>query len=336
VIPLLGLDDEELVAAVAGRRRDEFRRRRQAFDPELARGGAARRGLELVCRCSPAYPARLRGLAAPPAVLHIAGGSARLMEAAEGEAVAIVGSRRASAYGIAVARSLARGLAASGVPVISGMAVGIDAAAHGGALVVAGRPAAGRTLAVLAGGADRPYPRANRGLFRRLREEGVVLAELAPGTPPRSWMFRARNRVIAALASMTVVVEAGERSGSLVTADFARELGRPRGAVPGQVTSSLAAGPNQLLREGAHLVRGAQDVLDVLFETGARAAVIDDRPELDREQRAVLAAIADGHDTPAALARRGILPDRGLATLASLELAGYIRRGAGGRFARLP
>jgi DNA processing protein len=149
-------------------------------------------------------------------------------------------------------------------------------------------------------------------------------------------MFPARNRIIAALASMTVVVEAASRSGALLTAERARELGRVVGAVPGRVTSSQATGPNRMLAEGARVIRDAQDVLDALFGVGARVASSEDRPILDYEAAALLRAIADGHDTAGALAGAGIAPERGLAALASLELSGYIRRGPGGRFVVVP
>jgi DNA processing protein len=135
---------------------------------------------------------------------------------------------------------------------------------------------------------------------------------------------------------MTVVVEAGARSGALLTAAFASSLDRPLGAVPGRITAPQAVGPNGLLARGACVVRGPQDVLDAMFGAGVRTAPTDDRPELDPDQRALLRAIADGRDTAAALSRAGVAPEQGLAELAALELAGYIRRGPGGRFAVLP
>jgi DNA processing protein len=146
-------------------------------------------------------------------------------------------------------------------------------------------------------------------------------------------MFPARNRIIAALASMTIVVEAGARSGALLTAAFARALGRDVGAVPGRVTSAQAVGPIGLLADGARVIACAQDVLDAIFGAGARSALVDARPRLDGEQRALLRAIAAGQDSSAALAGAGIPPQQRLAELASLELAGYIRREPGGRYA---
>jgi DNA processing protein len=135
---------------------------------------------------------------------------------------------------------------------------------------------------------------------------------------------------------MTVVVEAGERSGSLVTAGFAQRLGRRVGAVPGQITRPQAAGANALLANGAIVVRGPQDVLDALFGVGVRAAIDDDRPELSEELALLLAALAEGHGTATALIRAGYEPEEGLAALASLELAGYLRREAGGRYGVIP
>jgi DNA processing protein len=149
-------------------------------------------------------------------------------------------------------------------------------------------------------------------------------------------MFPARNRVIAALSAMTIVVEAGERSGALLTAAFARALGRAVGAVPGQVTTPRAAGPNHLLATGATVIRGAQDVLDALFGAGTRTAVVADRPGLPDELGRLLGAIAAGHDTTAALIRAGFAAEQGLAALTSLELAGYVRRGAGGCYSVIP
>jgi len=153
------------------------------------------------------------------------------------------------------------------VTVVSGMAMGVDSAAHAGTL-----EAGGATVAALATGADRPYPARARTLHARIAETGCVVSELPPGFEPRRWAFPARNRVIAALSAATVVVEGGERSGSLITADFAAELGRGVGAVPGAVTARLAAGPHALLKAGAELIRDAADVLDLLG-----AAPIDPR-----------------------------------------------------------
>jgi DNA processing protein len=329
---LLGLDELSLVAAVAGRERDLVRRGLADFDPGAEAARRDRAELEAVCRCDPGYPPALRELPAAPAVLHVAGELARLHALVSEPPVAIVGARRATEYGRETAHGLAGQLASAGLTVVSGMALGIDAAAHAGALA-----AGGVSLAVLPGGADRAYPAAHRRLHGQLRERGVAVSELGPGIAPRRWMFPARNRIIAALAAMTVVVQAGERSGALLTAAWARRLGRALGAVPGHIRSPLSAGPHALLRGGATLVAGAGEVLDAVY--GADAA----RPGADRSPpppaaplapplAALLEALADGEPPPAAFVRAGLDADRGLAALASLELGGLVRRGAGGRY----
>jgi DNA processing protein len=327
----LALNDAELIAAVGGRHRAQIERELAGVDPDPLRQRAADAGIELICRCDPAYPAALLDLESPPAVLHVAGGAERLLALADEDPVAIVGARRASPYGLEVARSLGRGLARAGLTVLSGMALGIDSAAHAGAL-----EAPAPTVAVLPGPAERPYPAGGRGLHRRIVAGGAAVSELPCGSPVWRWTFRARNRIIAALAATTVVVEAGERSGSLLTARFARGLGRPVGAVPGRVTTAGSAGPNGLLAAGAYVVRGPQDVVDQLFGAGVRSAPADGREELPADLRRLLAAIGDGRDTPGALARAGFPADQSLTALASLELAGYVRRGAGGRWQVVP
>jgi DNA processing protein len=331
IATVLALDDDDLLAALAGHRAGELETARERFDADRARQEADDAGLELICRCQDDYPPRLHELEAPPAVLHVAGGLERFLRLAGGEPVAVVGARRASEYGLAVARALGRGLGSAGVTVLSGMALGVDSAAHAGALT-----AAGPTVAVLPGGADRPYPASKRRLHAQLRADGAVISELPPGSAIHRWAFPARNRIVAALAAMTVVVEAGESSGALLTAGFARSLGRAVGAVPGRVGAPLAAGPNGLLAGGAQIVRDAQDVLDHLFGAGRRRALSDERPPLSGELADVLGAIAGGRDTAGALAADGIAPERTLAALAALELAGYVRREVGGRFSVTP
>ncbi len=329
---VLALWDDDLIEAVGGREKANLQREFDVLDLDEARRSARAAGLDAVCGCDPAYPPGLRALDGPPAVLYVAGGLDRVVDLLFGEQVAIVGSRRASGYGLDVARSLGRGLAVTGVTIVSGMAHGIDSAAHAGAL-----DAGMATVAVLPGPADRPYPAGKRALHRRIVAGGAAVSEIAPGTSVWRWMFPARNRIIAALAAMTVVVEAGERSGSLVTARLARGIGRPVGVVPGRVTTPQAAGSNALLATGgACAVRGAQDVLDHLFGAGERTAARATRPEPPAELRPLLKAIAEGHETAAALARAGFESEKGLAALAELELGGWVRRGTGGRFRLLP
>jgi DNA processing protein len=327
---VLALGDDDLIAAIGGREKASVRRELGAVNLDEMRLRTRAAGLDTICGCDPAYPPGLRALAAPPAVLYVAGGLERVVDLLLGQPVAIVGSRKASPYGLDMARALGRGLAASGLTVVSGMALGIDSAAHAGALE-AGRP----TVAVLPTSANRPYPPGKRALHRRIVAGGAAVSELGPGTDVWRWMFPTRNRIIAALAAMTVVVEAGERSGALVTARLARGIGRPVGAVPGRVTQPQTAGSNGLLAAGACLVRGPQDVLDHLFGAGERTAR-EPRRQPPAELAPLLAAIADGHESTAALARAGVRPEQGLAALAALELGGFVRRGAGGRFTVVP
>jgi DNA processing protein len=327
----LSLGDQELIAAVGGKHRGSVLRELSLLDIGQRRAHCAGAGVEMICRCSPAYPKRLLSLASPPAVLHVAGGSGRFLELVAGEPVAIVGSRKASPYGLEVARSLGRGLGCAGLTVVSGMALGVDSGAHAGALA-----ADGPTVAVLPCGPDRPYPAAKRSLHAQIRTHGAAVSELPPGSGPWRWTFPARNRIIAGLSTMTVVVEACERSGALLTAAVASRLGRSVGAVPGRITSPLSAGPNALLAAGAAVVRGAEDVLETLFGAGAPPVPRDDRGQLAPALKLLLNAIGDGHDTPAALARAGLAAQDGLAALASLELGGYVRREPGGRFSVMP
>lgn len=322
---VLALPDEDLIAldrAAAVRY--------ERFEPAGARRRLADARLTAVCRCGTGYPERLRELPDPPAVLHVAGSSAALPT---GEAVAIVGARRATPYGLEVSRSLGRGLASAGLPVVSGMALGIDSAAHAGALEAV--PAAAPPIAVLAGGAETPYPARLRGLHARLIEAGAVVSEMPPGFTAHRWCFPARNRIIAALSTITIVVEAATRSGSLITADLATDLGRVIAAVPGPVTSRYSAGSNELLHAGAAVIRDARDVLDLAFGADARPlpAPAPVAP-LDTAQRRVLDAIERGGGTLAELASTMDEARAASRTLSELELLGLVRRGFGGRYVR--
>ena len=316
---LLALPDEELLDWA---RVPEPRRRYVAFEAGAARQAIGAAGLDAACRCSDRYPQALRDLVDPPAVLHVLG------QLPEGDGIAIVGARRATAYGLEVARSLGRSLAASGVVVVSGMALGIDSAAHEGALEAPG----GTTVAVMAGGADRCYPARKASLHRRIAEQGAVVSEMPPGFPPHRWGFPARNRLIAALGDATVVVEAAERSGSLITADLASEIGRAVSAVPGPVMSRQSEGANLLIKSGCELVRSAQDVLDLLFGAGGRTvASAAERVPLRPELRAVYEAVRAGRGSLAELAGEGDVM-AAAAALGELELLGLVRRAFGGRY----
>jgi DNA processing protein len=238
-------------------RERRFERFRRAFDEADYRSDLDRKGLRFVGRSDREYPRLLRELHDPPPGLFVRGTAA--VELLAAPAVAIVGARACSSYGAQVARLLGRELAAAGLVVISGLARGVDGEAHRGAL-----EAGGVTVAVLGCGVDRDYPAAHAQLAARICERGLVIAEYAPGVEPAPWRFPARNRIIAGLALATVVVEARERSGALITADFALEAGREVFAVPGEITSSLSSGTNALLRLGATPLTAAADVLEAL------------------------------------------------------------------------
>ncbi len=339
---VLALPDALLLDALAGGDRDRLQSGWEAFAAEEARARCARAGVVPVCRHSPRYPPPLRTGPGEPAVLHVAGGVERLEARVGGDGadavptVAVVGTRHASAEGLEMARALGHGLARAGVTVVSGMALGIDSAAHAGAL-----SAPGPTLAVLAGGADVPYPPSKAALHARIRGEHCVVSELPPGYRPFRWCFPARNRIIAALGQVTVVVEGAERSGSLITADFAAALGREVAAVPGRVTSPRTRGSNGLLRDGATVVLDVGDVLDAVFgaeRTLGRVPRPPTEPQtaqpagLPAELAAVLDAVAGGRDRLDALARTPAEADAAMVALAELELRGLVRRAPGGRY----
>jgi DNA processing protein len=324
---LLALTDEELIEAVAADERSAVERARRGFRPAAARAKLAAADCDAVCRHADEYPERLRQLGDPPDPLYVRGGVDRLRHLVSEPGVAVVGGRRPSPYALEVAEEMGRGLGVAGVTVISGLALGIDAASHRGALAGGAAP-----LAVLACGPDMPYPRRHRRLYEEIVRRGVVVSELEPGTQPFQWSFPARNRIMAALAEVVVVVEAREASGSLITSTFAADLGRDVVAVPGQVTARVAAGSNGLLREGATLVRHAGDVLDVLFGVGAgpREAPMPD-PELERPLQIVLDAVEVRDSLERAGMRAGLSAGGLRAALGRLETLGLIRRdGLGG------
>jgi len=276
-----------------------WRRHLRAFDAAAYERLLSDRGL----RFTADLPQRLRTIHDPPVGLFVRGGGP--LELLARPSVAIVGARACSGYGAAVARNVARALAAAGLVVVSGLARGVDGEAHRGAL-----EAGGDTIAVLGCGVDRDYPAAHGELARRIAERGLVVSEYAPGVEPAPWRFPARNRIVAGLCDATIVVEARERSGALITADLALEEGREVYAVPGEITSALSAGTNGLLRLGATPLTGAADVL-AAFGIEAEAEPAPD-PLLD-----LLPATADE------LVRRTGLPAADIAAaLVTLELDG--------------
>lgn len=256
ILDLLRLPSEELAERVLPERASDLIGALESQDHQLDVDAT---GCWATCQHDTFYPHALRTIEAPPAALMGKGDPELLAEYGTADTVAIVGSRRATSYGREIAYSLARELAEAGALVLSGMAFGVDACAHRAALD-ADRP----TIAVLGCGADIAYPAAHRPLWRRIAEHGLVISELMPRDVPWRWTFPARNRIVAGIADITVVVEAAARSGSLITARFADAFGREVGAVPGQANSRASIGTNRLLATGAHLVRDADDVLPFL------------------------------------------------------------------------
>ncbi|MFN2468926.1 MAG: DNA-processing protein DprA [Gaiellaceae bacterium] len=272
-----------------------------------------------VGRHDAAFPATLAAIFDPPPGLYLRGSAP--VELLDRPAVAIVGARACSAYGRTVARSLARDVAAAGLLVISGLARGVDAEAHRGALD-AGAP----TVAVLGCGIDRDYPAANRELAARIAADGLIVSEYGPAVEPAAWRFPARNRIIAGLTAATVVVEARERSGALITADFALEEGREVLAVPGEITSSLSAGTNALLRVGATPLTRSDDLLEVFGLLVPKREL----PAVEGEAATVLERLRAGPAGADELIRETGLGAGALGgALIELELAGHVTEEAG-------
>jgi DNA processing protein len=301
-----------------------------------------------LARADREYPAWLREIPDAPETLHVRG---RLLEG-DALAVSIVGSRRATSYGLDVAELLAADLAARGVTIVSGLARGIDAAAHRGALRVGGR-----TIAVLGSGVDVVYPPEHRRLADEIAERGALLSQFAPGTPPLPQNFPIRNQVIAAMSLAVVVVEAAERSGSLITARLAAELGREVLAVPGRITAPESRGANRLLQDGAHVAMGWEDVAAVLPERwkacltapsgpeAAGGAAVEGRGAAEGEPsgynepsgyKKILALLGeDPLDIDIVIERSGLGAGRVSAALLDLELDGRVRQVEGKRFVRV-
>jgi DNA processing protein len=327
LVGLLELEGDELIAAVGAAGSQALRGRYQSFETQWI---PQRRGVSAICRHDSGYPPVLAGLVGAPAVLYLAAPLERLMSMFAEPAVAIVGSRKATSYGVEVAHSLARDLAGAGVTIVSGLGDGIAGAAHAGAL-----DGSGSILSVMPGGVDICYPAPKRALYERLLEVGCAVSELPCNTPVRRWCYPARNRLIAALATLTVVVECEDSYGAKMPSILALAVGRDVGAVPGPITSLQSRGAHALLADGAYLVRHAQDVLDLLYGAGARTAS-SSVPELDCELREVLERIGSGQDTVSKLSRDGTRHNDVLVALAELEVRGRVRRLGGGRYVACP
>jgi DNA processing protein len=320
---LLELTDTDLIDAIGGRRRASLHESFRQWEPRRIDSSE---GVESVCLHHNTYPHRLRETRLAPHALSVRGGLTRLTEISEQTVVAIVGTPRASDYGMETTRELARGLAAAGVSVVSGLSEGIAIAAHSGAL-----EASGATFTVMAGGVDRCSPAWCRVLYRRLIADGCVVSEAPADMPLRPWGVLARARTLALLSQLVIVVEAEERPWELACARVAQELAKPVAAVPGRLSSSASRGTNSLLMGSAHLIRGPQDVLDLLYGVGARR---DPTPatEIEPELQRVLERVGAGSDTLAKLTATGNKHDQTTQALVQLELRGLLLRGDGGRY----
>jgi DNA processing protein len=298
-------------------------------DNEVSRARAA--GITLIPFSDARYPARLRAIADPPPLLYVKGE----MVERDDKAVAIVGSRSASDYGRRVARDLARGLASMGFTVVSGMARGIDGMAHEAAM-----SSGGRTLAVLGSGVERAYPAEHEQLYQRISENGAVISELPIGTRPMAFNFPARNRLISGLSLGVVVVEATEKSGSLITASLAVDQGREVFAVPGEVGASRSRGSHRLIRQGAKLVENVDDILEEIApQLSTRGHVVNSAPlslppSANADARKIFALLQENSlQVDEVIERSGLVASRVWEILLDLELQGYVRQSPGKKYA---
>jgi len=324
----IGLDD----AVIRALRHPD----RGAVEADLAWAEAPGRGI--LCWDDPAYPEALRDIPDPPIVLYHLGDASLLA----GPWLAMVGSRNPTPDGARNSHAFAAHLARAGLGIVSGLAAGIDTAAHEGALSVGGI-----TCAVLGTGPDIAYPSSNDGLMARIAERGIVISEFPPGTPARRDHFPRRNRLISGLAAGTLVVEAARQSGSLITARLAGEQGREVFAMPGSIHNPMARGCHRLIRQGAKLVESADDVLSELagalsrWLPGAAETVTTPRTaprsiEPDPEYHALHEALGDGPVTMDALvARTGLTTDVLSSMLLIMELEGQVRALPGGTYMRI-
>jgi DNA processing protein len=340
----LSLPDEQLIAALGGKRREQLRSWHATL-PDL-RPQPLPAGVQRICRHCPAYPHTLTESPLAPHELHLLGGVDRLQQALAQPVVAIVGTHRCSDYGMEIARGLGHELARAGVSVIAELTDGIALWAHAGAL-----EAQGSGIGVVGGGVDTCAPACVRPVYRGLAAAGCLLAELPCGCAERRWSALARARTLALLAQLVIVVEAGVDPRELACALLACQLAKKLGAVPGRVSARQSQGTSWLIRQGACLIRGAHDALEALYETPASQMPagrisVEEMPatetpgqlaaareaELSPELERALRLIGEGRDTVAKLSGRPDDVDATLATLAELELRGVVFRGDGGRY----
>ncbi|MBI5234933.1 MAG: DNA-protecting protein DprA [Deltaproteobacteria bacterium] len=298
----------------------------QWVDEEISRVEAA--GAAVITFNDPGYPAVLREIDAPPCLLYAKGAA---LDSLNTPTTALVGTRRPTHYGVRVAGKIAMGLASMGVTVASGMARGCDAAAHKGAL-----DAGGLTVAVLGTGVDVVYPRDNAKLYEDIVAKGVVLSEFPMTTQPRPYNFPQRNRIISGISKGVVVVEAPFRSGAMMTARLALEANREVMAVPGAVTSERSRGTNGLIKQGAHLVESASDVMSVLGFSSAKPERQAEKMELSAAEAVVWNTLGDEPShIDAVIDKAGFAPNKAAAILIEMELKGFIRQLPGKRIVKL-
>lgn len=321
----LELSDEQLIAALGGRKREELRK----WHTSTAVQPAQTSEVERVCRHSSAYPSALCGDRLAPPELHVVGACSRLRELLDGPVVAIAGAGRCTDYGMEVARCLGRDLATAGVCVVSELCDGICCGAQLGTL-----EAGGACVAIMAGGLDRCSPSSCSQLYRRIAATGCVVSELPCGARTRVWSQTARARIVSLLAQLVILVEAEQDSRELTSARLASARGTMVAAVPGRITSSASRGTNDLLKDGAALVCGASDAIDLLYRASATGAPppSPDTPSIEPGLGALLRRIGAGKDTISKLSAEHERPDALLRELAELELRGLVRRGDGGRY----
>jgi DNA processing protein len=273
-------------------------------------------GSDLITLFDPRYPSNLRQIPDPPLVLFYKGS----LQEEDSRSIAIVGSRKATPYGREFAKNLAFQLAQAGLTIVSGLARGIDTEAHVGAL-----EAGGRTFGVLGSGIDRIYPPENEELARRIIQRGAILSEFLPGTPPEKWNFPQRNRIISGLTLGVVVVEASEKSGALITASLALEQGRSVFAVPGMPGSWAARGTNRLIKEGANLVEGPEDILEEILPQVPALKRKEERPKSPLE-KLILEFLQEGPKHVDEISRfLKKSPQETLGLLLKMELEGLVR-----------
>ncbi|GAC1355776.1 MAG: DNA-processing protein DprA [Herpetosiphon sp.] len=292
---------------------------RRRYDLAAEYDRVQRQGIRIVSRADSGYPTLLLQTPGPPPLLYFRG----TLAPSDRWAIAIVGTRKPSVYGLEVTRMLARDLAAAGVTVVSGLALGIDAAAHAAAL-----QAGGRTIAVLGSGVDQLSPQANQRLGEAVIGQGAVISEYPLGTVPAPANFPPRNRIISGLSLGVVVVEAGTKSGALITVEFALEQGRDVFAVPGSIFSQRSLGTHRLLRNGATLVTGAADILDALNlqDSPVQQALTVAVPDTPAEAALLRLVEAEPRHIDAIGRGTGLSPAEVSATLAMLELKGFVKQ----------